>query len=126
VGWAKDGQLLVQVQSRDQRRLELRAYDPGCGAQRTLLVEEAESWINLHDDLRPLAGGRFLWASERTGFRHLYLYSGDRLERQLTEGEWMVDGVVGVDEAEEYVTFMGTRDGPLERHVYRVALVGGE
>lgn len=26
-------------------------------------------WINVHDMLKPLKNGRFLWASERSGFR---------------------------------------------------------
>ena len=38
-------------------------------------------WINLHHMLRPIAegpsAGRFVWASERTGLRHLYLYEAD-------------------------------------------------
>lgn len=46
----------------------------------------------------------FIWASERSGYMHLYLYQyvpgADRaLEvRQITTGEWVVESVVGVDQ----------------------------
>jgi len=37
---------------------------------------------------------RFLWSSERTGFRHLYLYDleGKQLA-QITKGDWEVSAV---------------------------------
>ena len=59
---------------------------------------------------------RFLWSSERTGFRHYYLYdlSGKQLE-QLTSGDWGITGTSGfgpgavnhpaVDEAHGYDLF---------------------
>lgn len=46
----------------------------------------------------------FLWASERSGFMHLYLYqyvpgAEHAVEvRQITSGEWVVESVVGVDQ----------------------------
>ncbi|HEX2035346.1 MAG TPA: DPP IV N-terminal domain-containing protein [Chloroflexota bacterium] len=128
VDWTRDGRLLVQLQPREQSRLELRLYEARGGGYQTLLVEEAASWINLHDDLRPLEDGHFLWASERSGFKHLYLYRHDRLVRTLTTGEWQVDAVAGVhgDVAGGQVIFTATRESPLQRHVYRVPLAGGE
>ncbi|MPZ14160.1 MAG: prolyl oligopeptidase family serine peptidase [Chloroflexi bacterium] len=127
VDWCPDGRLAVQVQSRDQRRLELWRYDSD-GCARTLChAEESDSWINLHDDLRFLNDGTFVWSSERTGFRHLYLYEADgRLIRQLSDGDWPVDAVVDVDEARRRVYFLAGRESRLERHVYGVTLDGGE
>lgn len=54
----------------------------------------------------------FLWASERTGFMHLYLYrylpGQERAHeiRQITSGEWIVESVVGVDQVGKF----GKRD----------------
>jgi dipeptidyl-peptidase-4 len=123
VDWSHGGEVLVQLQSRDQRRLELRSYDPATGAHRTLLVEESRSWVNLANDLRPLESGELVWSSERTGFRHIYIARDGEL-RALTRGEWQVDHVLGVDDSS--VFFSATREGPLERHAYRVPLAGGE
>jgi len=128
VDWAPDGTLFFQVQSRDQRRLQLRAYDPATAAVRTVITEASDSWVNLHDDLRfvRLDGTGadtydLLWSSERSGYRHLYLLSSDgRRLAQLTEGKWPVDRVV--DTHDDWVYFLAGKDSPLERHVYRVRM----
>jgi len=88
VDWRPDGHLVVQIEARNQRRLELRAYDVETGASQTLLVEEQGPWIDLHDDLRFVGDdGAFVWSSERSGYRHLYLYDRDgKLVRPLTAG----------------------------------------
>lgn len=126
--WHPDGRLFVQVLSRDQRRLELRAYTEEGGRGTCLLVEESDRWINLHRDLRFIeATGEFVWASERTGFKHLYLYDrAGRLLSQLTGGDWLVDEVEAVDGAGRQVYFGAGMETPVERQVYRVALDGGD
>jgi hypothetical protein len=53
-----------------------------------------QCWINLHDMLVPLADGGFLWASERSGYMHLYRYDAAvpaALQAVLTAGEWVVE-----------------------------------
>ncbi len=67
--------LSYQWQSRDQQKLELRLADLRSGQQRTLLTETSNTWLNLHDDLHFLANkNELIWASERDGFKHLYLF----------------------------------------------------
>jgi dipeptidyl-peptidase 4 len=124
VDWAPDGSLLVQTTDRRQEHLTLTRFDQS-GAAETVLEEHTDVWINLHDMLRTLPDGRFIWASERTGFRHLYLYERDgTLVRPLTDGDWQVDSVDGVDEETGTVWFSATKDGPTERHLYEVSLDG--
>jgi dipeptidyl-peptidase-4 len=123
VKWTRDSNLLsYQWQSRDQKRLELRLVRwPGM-QQRTVLTETSPTWINLHDDLHFLKDGeRFLWASERDGYKHLYLYSlsGKQLA-QVTRGAWVVDELEHFDEASGLLWFTGRLDTPLERHLYAV------
>jgi len=127
VDWHPDGRLLVQWLARNWQRLELRAYDP-TGAASTLLIEELQPWINLHHDLRVVeATGEFTWSSERSGFRHLYLYAPDgRLIRQLTDGDWPAEATVALDAKRRQLYFIGWRDTPLERHLFRLSLDGGE
>lgn len=133
VHWLPDGGLVAQIQDRAQTRLDLVRYDLDAGERTLLLTERSDVWINLHDDFRPLEAkegelrGAFLWASEKTGFRHLSLHDRTGKEiRALTAGEWMVDGVEGVDEQSGHVYFTATKDGPTEMHLYRVPLAGGE
>lgn len=117
-----------QWQSRDQKVLQLRRWNVADASQTTLLTERSETWVNLHKDLRFLAGrDQFVWASERDGFKHLYLYNTDgELLRQLTTGDWVVDEVVAVDNTSGQVYFTGRKDTVLESHLYRVPLAGGE
>jgi len=126
VTWRDPQRLTFQRQSRDQKKLELVEANLASGAQRVLLTETSPTWVPLHDDLRFLPDGRFLWSSERSGYQHLYLASEDGSElTELTSGEWVVDGVHAIDAEAGYVWFSGTRESPLEKHIYRVPLAGG-
>ena len=127
VAWTPSGALLAQIQNREQTRLDLVAFDPSTGARTTVLTETSDVWINLHDMFKPLKSGEFVWASECDGFCHLYLYGeGGNLIRRLTGGDWVVDGLAGVDESARTAYFTGTKDGATERHLYKVSLDGGE
>lgn len=126
VGWLANGRLTAQIENRAQTRLDLVAYDLPTGQKRPLLTETNDVWINLHDLFTPLKNGRFLWGSERTGFMHLYLYDAEgRLERPLTEGDWLVTEIAAVDEVAGLVYFLATAESPLETHLYAVSLAGG-
>lgn len=127
VQWRAPGVLTFQRQSRDQRKLELVEATLAGGKQRVLLTETSATWVPLHDGLRFLGDGRFLWISERSGFEHLQLHAADgKFERALTSGEWVVDALLGVDEAAGLAYIAGTKESPLEKHVYAVPLAGGE
>ncbi|KAG6543978.1 hypothetical protein Mapa_014602 [Marchantia paleacea] len=129
VMWMPDGFLTVQVQNRAQTKLQLLKFDPVTGSRQTMLTEENDIWVNLHDCFTPLhkgAGrlaGSFIWASERTGFRHLYFYDGScRCLGALTEGNWAVEQIAGVDENSGTIYFVGTMDCPLDTHLYSTQL----
>lgn len=129
VDWLPDHRTVaVQRQSRDQRRLDLLFADRETGKSRLVLSETATTWVNLNDDLRFLKDQQaFIWGSERSGYKHLYLvdYQGKAL-RQLTSGDWEVAGVQAVDEKAGQVYFDGYADSPLELHLYRAPLAGGD
>jgi dipeptidyl-peptidase-4 len=129
VQWSENPNLLsYQWQSRDQQRLELRLADLAAGQQKTLLTETSKTWVNLHDDLHFLKDKKsFVWASERDGYKHLYLYSlQDGVVKQLTSGAWIVNHIESIDEKAGQIYFSGRKDTPLESHLYRVPVQGGE
>ena len=127
VNWLADSKHLgIQRLNRMQTRLDLLIADTATGSARAALAEKDDYWINVSDDLFFLKDGkRFLWSSERSGYRHLYLYDveGKQLA-QLTKGDWEVAAVDAVDEAKGLVYFTATEKSVLERHMYRVGLDG--
>ncbi len=125
VDWVADGKsLLVQRQSRDQKTLEMLKVDAETGRSLILFTETAKTWVNLHDNLRVLKDGSFLWTSERDGFSHIYRFKGGKWQ-QLTKGAWMVRAVTGVDEAKGVLYFTANRETPIEQHFYSLPLSGG-
>ena len=125
VDWSRDGsQLFLQRQNRSQTQLELLVADPETGATRTVLTEQASTWVNLSEDFTPLADGGFLWTSERSGFRHVQRHDADGDTTVLTRGDWVVDEIAAVDEDRGLVWFEGWMRTPLERHLYVVPLDG--
>ena len=129
VDWAPDSRgLFVQRMNRIQNRLDLLRADAQSGASAPVLREEDAYWINFHNHLRFLTNAaELLWSSERDGFRHLYRYSSDgKLLAQLTNGEWEVTDLTCIDEPRGHVYFTSTEKSPLERHLYRTGLNGGE
>ncbi len=127
VNWLNDSKHLgIQRLNRTQTTLDLLIADATTGKARAALSENDPNWINLSDDLYFLKDGkRFLWSSERSGYRHLYLYDleGKQLA-QLTRGEWEVSAVEAIDEAKGLIYFMATEKSLLEHQLYRVALDG--
>lgn len=127
VNWLTDSkQLAIQRLNRAQTRLDLLIADTATGKTHTVIAENDPFWINLSDDLYFLRDGkRFLWSSERSGYRHLYLFDveGKQLA-QLTKGDWEVSAVDAVDETKGFVYFTATEKSPLERQLYRIALDG--
>lgn len=124
VNWLSDGSgLLVQRQSRDQKILDLIHVDLKSKKSKTILSETADTYVNLHNDLRVLKDGSgFIWSSESSGYRHLELRNLDgSLARQITSGNWAVSALERVDQESGTVYFTGFKDTPLERHLYEVS-----
>ncbi len=121
-------EIAVQTMNRRQSELRLLIASRRSGRSREILKEKQAAWINLNNSLRFLKDGqRFIWLSERDGYQHLYLYRRDgRLLRQLTQGDFMVFSVVGVDGLKNLVYFSSNKKSLKERHLFRVNLDGSE
>jgi dipeptidyl-peptidase 4 len=138
VNWMPDGKhIAIQRLNRAQTRLDLMLFDASSGTSNTILTETDKYWLNLSDDLHFFADGqRFLWTSERSGYRHIYLYDiSGKLLKQLTSGDWAVTGVEGfgpqsanglvVDERRGVVYFLSNKNNAVESQLFRVSISDG-
>jgi dipeptidyl-peptidase 4 len=124
VDWLPDGSaLIVQRQTRDQKRVDVLRVDPATGKSSVLFSERsgARSWVNVSSDYHWMKDGSLIWTSERDGFNHLYRWK-DGKWTQLTRGAWVVTGLTSVDEAAGRLYFTGLKDDVLEGHLYALDL----
>lgn len=76
------------------------------------------------------SGGELIWASERDGWNHLYLFDGKtgQIKNQITKGNWVVRGVDSVDAANRQIYFrasgMNANQDPYFIHSYRINFDG--
>jgi dipeptidyl-peptidase 4 len=127
VDWLPSGrQLSFQRLSRTQQRLDLVLVDVGTLEEKPLISETSSTWVNLSNDLQFLhREPAFVWSSERTGTKHLYLYGLDgRLRHALTRGSWNVDALLAVDERAGLAYFASNRDAIIDQQIYTARLDG--
>ncbi|MGF6274740.1 dipeptidyl-peptidase-4 [Massilia sp. UYP11] len=118
--------LVYQRQTRDQKRLDLVAVDVATLAQRPLFSETSPTWVEVHNDLRFLKNRQaFVWASERSGRKHLYLYDlNGKLLHPISRGDWGVDNILAVDEGAGKVYVSSNRDAVIDKQTYALSLDG--
>jgi dipeptidyl-peptidase-4 len=122
--WAGADSLIVQHMDRRQQRDEVLLADAATGAARPILVETDSAWVDVNDGPDWIDGGRrFLWVSERDGWRHVYSISRDgRDVRLLTPGDYDILSVAGVDEGAGWLYVVASPGEPTRRALYRVSL----
>lgn len=131
VDWLPSGdRVAIQRLNRDQDHLELLSC-PAAGGDCDLLHEEtSKTWVNYTNDLHFLPDGRFVWTSESSGWRELWLHEADgALDRRLTPEGWTTDHVDALVESEAKVVWTGYRTGELgaiDRTVFAQPVDGGD
>ncbi|HMB27460.1 MAG TPA: DPP IV N-terminal domain-containing protein, partial [Blastocatellia bacterium] len=129
VSWSPDGsELLFNRTNRRQNVMEFTACNPETGKCRVVVREEwPSSWTENSPAMQFLKDGkRFIWASERTGWRNFYLYdlSGKHLAT-LTNHQFEVANVLRVDEEAGTLYYMArSGDNHMKLQLHRVGLDG--
>ena len=141
--WRKDSRAFTfEYNQRGHQVYRVIEVDAATGKARALISEETATFI----DYRPLVanprdtgkkyrselndGKEIIWASERDGWNHLYLYDGvtGKVKNQITKGSWVVRAVEKVDEEKRQVWFQasGMYPGkdPYFTHYYRINFDG--
>ncbi|MCL2622832.1 MAG: DPP IV N-terminal domain-containing protein [Planctomycetaceae bacterium] len=132
--------LIVQQFNRLQNVMTLYSVNPATGTVVPFLTDRDDAWIDL-TPIRWLSDGkRFVWQSEQSGWRRLYLtettFSGETPDASQTipltpEGMDMIefaafDYTTDADaKTESGVYFYASPDNATQRYLYRIDLTGG-
>ena len=129
ISWASDGnEVLCNRTNRRQNIMEFTACNPETGKCRVVVREEwLPSWTENHPAIHFLKDGkRFIWASERTGWRNFYLYDlSGKLLSTLTNHQFEVANIARVDEASGTLYYTArSGDNHMKLQLHRVGLDG--
>ncbi len=116
--------------SRDLKRHDLCYVGVDADSTKMVLREQLNTYVETRNPKFIKGGSQFIWWSERNGWANLYLYNSDgSLVRNLTEGAFHVEDILGVNEAAGYVLFsacgVDKDENPYQMHNYKVSLSGG-
>ncbi len=124
--WVDAATLQVQQMNRLQDSDRVLLADAATGATHPVLIETDSAWIDAsapdltwidHDQ-------RFLWVSERDGWRHVYQVSRDGHTELVTPGNFDVMAVEGVDEAGGWLYYTASPDNATQAYLFRMRLDG--
>jgi hypothetical protein len=141
VWWRDSRAFTFEYNQRGHQVYRVIEVDAQTGKARALISEESKTFIYYNTLGSGLSAGRryryniadgkeIIWASERDGWEHLYLYDGvtGQVKNQITKGNWVVRNVDRVDEEKRQIWFeaggMNTGQDPYFTHYYRINFDG--
>ncbi len=129
IRWTSQANTLAILRlNRLQNQLDLLHAEANTGLTSVVLTESSPTYVDesIFDNLVYLKdNSHFLWASERDGHKHLYLYeTKGKLVRQITKGNWEVLDFLGLDEPSGQLYYTSTEVSPLEKHFYSLTIDG--
>ncbi|MEY3174409.1 MAG: Prolyl tripeptidyl peptidase precursor [Planctomycetota bacterium] len=135
--WRSDGSgFWLLYNERGHQRLRLLDVNAADGSVQTVIDEFSPTFIHYSSEgkfeLRWLDDNTVLWASERSGWNHLYRYSLESrsLLNPVTQGAWNVRRIEHIDLSAGWIWFyaVGVQAGqdPYHEHLCRVRLNGSE
>jgi len=128
--WTKNPDVVGFIRlNRLQNHMELLHYSISKASNSLIYEEHAETSIEIEavgNDFTYLNDGKtFIFSSERSGYKHLYL--GEITTGKfspITSGNWEVDDLYGYNEKNKTLYFNSTEVSPIGRQVYSIKLDG--
>lgn len=129
--WSPDDKsIFIAELNREQNHLKLNRYDVATGELiKTVFEEQDKKYV---EPVHPILFSKndpdkFYYQSRRDGWNHVYLYNtGGKQLAQITSGDWEVTKLTGFDSEEKFMFFEGTKQSPLERHLYKINIRSGK
>jgi dipeptidyl-peptidase-4 len=136
---ANSSEVVIQQLNRLQNTDTVMLGDIHSGKVRAILTEKDDAWVDIgfgeldwdkhgvtRGDVEWIDGGkRFLWASERDGWRHIYSVSRDGKDiRNITTEDFDVIEVEKVDAADGWLYFDASPDSATQKYLFRIRLNG--
>jgi dipeptidyl-peptidase 4 len=136
---ASSNEVVIQQLNRLQNTNAVMLGDIRTGKVRPIITEKDDTWVDVgfgdlnwnktgitRGDAEWIDGGnRFLWASERDGWRHIYSVSRDGRDiKNITPGDFDVINVEKVDVANNWIYFEASPDDATRRYLFRAPLAG--
>ena len=128
--WIDANRLLIQRENRLQNTNRLLLAEAATGSVRDVITERDSAWLDVVNDMTMLDGQRFLWVSERDGWRRLYSVALDGSDtRAITTGDYDVitnrRSGPSVTIAGGYIYIPASPDNATQRYLYRFPVTGG-
>ena len=132
IAWSPDSKTVYLIElDRSQKHAKLDAYNAETGQfTATLFREDNSKYFEPRTPIQflPWDSKRFIYATRRDGYNHIYLYKLDgnsaTLERQLTKGQFEVFNVLGFNQKEKTVVFTSNESDPIGCALYAVDMKG--
>jgi len=134
LAWREDSRAVTfEYNQRGHQVYRVLEMDAVSGQTRTIIEETSRTFVEYSGKRtrEDIADGReIIWASERDGWNHLYLYDGvsRQVQHQITKGAWVVRGVDRVNADTRQIWFrasgMNPSQDPYFVHVYRINFDG--
>ncbi|ASB48718.1 S9 family peptidase [Alkalitalea saponilacus] len=131
--WDDSRGFTFEFNERGHQTYQVVEVDAQTGNVRILIDETSPTFIDYSGKRyrhNMKNGEEIIWASERDGWNHLYLYDAKRgrVKNQITKGEWVVRGVEHVDEENRQILFRASgrnkSEDPYNIHYYRIGFNG--
>jgi dipeptidyl-peptidase 4 len=126
--WAPNGQFWVQWMNRAQEQLKIYNISLADGSKTVVYEEEQSAWIDLDDDDRIefLPSGKgFILATDKTGWRHLYLHDmSGKLMNPVTQGDFTTGSIFKIDEKAKLLYISARKENSARWDLYSASLDG--
>lgn len=150
ISWGPDEKSVFVIElNRDQNHAQLVQYDAASGEKLGILYEEKHTrYVEPQHPLTflPWDNSLFIYQTQRDGFNHLYLMdtktrlkgewkTGKDSEDQyceylkttsLTEGDWLVQDILGFNTSRKEIIISSTEISPLQTNIFSLNVKNGK